>query len=106
MSKPYILNPYERAALLALSQDAIIPAHSEANRGFGRAQLDGLVRLGLAIYVPRKAGQRHNGVQITDDGWRCMYGLTRAEIESHTDVRPAPFRIWQWPPPAVLQKAA
>lgn len=106
MTKPHILNQYERAALLALSQDTSIPAHGEARRGFGKAHLDVLVRLGLAIFVPQDTDRNRNNVRITDDGWRCMYGLTKAEFDSHTNVKPVPYRIWQWPTPTALKRAA
>lgn len=106
MSKPYILNQYERAALLALSQHEQIPAHDDASRGFGKAHIENLLGHGLAMAVPSKADQRHNAFRITDDGWRCIYGFTKAEIDSHTDRRPVPFRVWQWPLQAAPKKAA
>jgi hypothetical protein len=35
-----------------------------------------------------------------------MYGLTKAQIDSQTDRKPLPFRVWQWPLPAGLKEAA
>ena len=106
MTKPYILNQYERAALLALSQHQQIAAHSDANAGFGRAHLEALLGLGLAMAVPSRTDQKRHDFRITDDGWCCIYGLTKAQIDSHTDRKPAPFRVWQWPLPEAFKKAA
>ncbi|WP_459096959.1 hypothetical protein [Devosia sp. A449] len=106
MSKPYILNIYERAALLALSKHKQIPAHSDANPGFGRAHLDALLGLGLAAVVPSQTDPKRNDFRISDDGWRCMFGLSKAQIDGDADRAPAPFRVWQWPLPAAFKKAA
>jgi hypothetical protein len=106
MTKPYILNQHERTALLALSQDEQVSAHSDANRGFSRIHLETLLRLGLAIRPPSSTDQKGGGFQISSEGWRCMYGLTKAQIDSQTDRKPVPFRIWQWPLPAGLKEAA
>ncbi|HTN63047.1 MAG TPA: hypothetical protein VL147_16115 [Devosia sp.] len=106
MIKPYVLNQYERAALLALSQYEQVSAQGEGNTGFGRTHLEALLGRGLAVVVPSKTGRRLNNFRITNNGWLCMYGLTQAQIESRIHLRPAPFRVWQWPPPAALEKAA
>lgn len=106
MTKPYILNQYERAALLALSQRDQTPAHGEAARSFGKAHLDVLLGFGLAALVPSKSDAKSNGFRITDEGWRCMYGLTKTQIDSDTNGKPAPFRVWQWPVATATKIAA
>ncbi|HLV83632.1 MAG TPA: hypothetical protein VKY62_07630 [Devosia sp.] len=106
MTQPYALNQYERAALLTLSQQEQVPAHDDGNRGFSKVHLDALLRLALATKVPSRTDQRRDDFRISDDGWRCIYGLTKAQIDSQSDRKPVPFRVWQWPLPAALKKAA
>lgn len=106
MTKPHILNQHERAALLALSQDEQVSARSDANRGFSRIHLETLLKLGLATRRTNSTDQKPKDFQISSEGWRCMYGLTKAQIDSQTDRKPVPFRVWQWPLPAGLKEAA
>ena len=106
MTKPHILTQHERTALLALSQQDQVPAHSNANRDFGRAHLETLVELGLAHRITPDAEHAADGYQIAEAGWRCMYGMSKAEIRQQTERKPVPFRIWQWPLPDALRKAA
>lgn len=93
MTKPFILKQYERAALLALSQPEQVSAQSAANRGFSRTHLEALLRLGLVIRSPSRVPHQRDYFDITDAGWRCMYGLTKAQIDSQLDRKPVPFRI-------------
>lgn len=106
MTKPYILNERERAALLALSQQDHVRAHSSANRDFGRTHLEALVELGLAHRISPGTEHVTDGYQIAEEGWRCMYGMSKAEIRQQIERKPVPFRIWQWPLPVALRKAA
>jgi hypothetical protein len=106
MTKPYILNRHERAALLALSQHDQVSARSVDYHDFSRAHLEALLRLGLATRQPSNTEDRRAVFKISDSGWRCMYSLTKAQIDSQADRKPIPFRICQWPPPAELKKAA
>jgi hypothetical protein len=106
MTKPYILNRHERAALLALSQHDQVSARSVDYHDFSRAHLEALLRLGLATRQPSSTEGQHDVFKISDSGWRCIYGLTKAQIDSQTDRKPVPFRIWQWPLAAEFKKAA
>ena len=106
MTKPYILNERERAALLALSQQDQVPAHSNANRDFGRTHLEALVELGLAHRIFPSAEHGNDDFQIADEGWHCIYVMSKAQIRRQTERKPVPFRIWQWPLPAAIRKAA
>ena len=51
----------------------------------------------LAMVTASDRNDRRFGYVITDDGWRCIYGLSRAQLDTFTDDAPAPFRVWQWP---------
>lgn len=106
MTKPYILNQYERAALMALSQQAQVSAQTATNRSFSRTHLETLLNLGLATRLPSRTEPARDDFAITDAGWRCMYGLSKVQIDRQTERKPVPFRIWQWPLPADLKKAA
>jgi hypothetical protein len=62
----------------------------------GTETLEFLVSLGLLEKGPAIKDHGEFGYKITDDGWRCMYGMTRDEI---TEYAPAfPLATWRWPP--------
>ncbi|MGE0651702.1 MAG: hypothetical protein AB7P12_08125 [Alphaproteobacteria bacterium] len=62
----------------------------------GDVTLNNLVRLGLAETGPSERYYGTMGWRITDDGWRCMYGKSYAEIMTGGQHRP--LRVWSWPP--------
>lgn len=93
----HILNPYERQALAALRDNPSIMAEKADTMGFGRAALESLRKLGLANPTQPELQGRQARYAITDDGWRCIYGFSKAQVDSYPDQAPVPFRIWQWP---------
>lgn len=92
----YVLNRLERAALSALIK-GWIGADAVSDLGVSRRQFEGLRTLGLCTVTPSSRSDRRFGYAITDDGWRCIYGFSRAQLDSFADTAPAPFRVWQWP---------
>jgi hypothetical protein len=98
MSK--ILNSFERLALAALAQTASVPAHGDSSRGFGKVHLDNLSRMGLAAPTPSRTDMRNPAYAISENGWLCMFGLTKAQIDgAPSGQKPVAFRVWQWPQP-------
>jgi hypothetical protein len=66
--------------------------------GIGRPTLASLVKRGLAETGPSLRYFPEIGWRITEDGWRCMYGETLAEILAKpAGVRAYPFIVWKWP---------
>lgn len=62
--------------------------------GFGAVTFNRLLQFGL---LESGAG-RHGitGYRLTEDGWRCMYGKTLAEMSGTGPYHP--LRVWSWPP--------
>lgn len=100
-----VLNGFERAALLALSKSELIPARGEGTRGFGAVHLHSLRSLGMATLLPPRSGAASPMFAVTDEGWRCMYGMTRSQFET-SPVKPVAFRVWQFPPTVPTQAAS
>lgn len=92
----HILNPLERSALAAL-RDGWIATDAVSDLGLSRRPFESLRTMGLAIVTPSGRNDRRFGYAITADGWRCIYGFTREQLDSFPDTAPAPFRVWQWP---------
>lgn len=92
----HILNPLERSALTAL-RDGWIATDAVSDLGLSRRPFESLRTMGLAIVTPSWRNDRRFGYAITADGWRCIYGFTREQLDSFPDTAPAPFRVWQWP---------
>ena len=66
--------------------------------GIGRPTLASLVERGLAETGPSRNYSSEIGWRITEDGWRCMYGETIAEIFTKpVGVKTYPFVTWKWP---------
>ena len=91
-----ILNPLECSALSAL-RDGWIATDAVSGLGFSRRPFESLRTMGLAIVTPSGRNDRQFGYAIAADGWRCIYGFTREQLDSFPDTAPAPFRVWQWP---------
>jgi hypothetical protein len=100
-----ILNAFERAALLALSKSDLIPAHGEVTRGFSAVHLSALRSMGMATLLPPRSAGASPMFAVTDEGWRCMYGMTRRQIET-SPLKPVAFRVWQYPPAGPMQVAS
>lgn len=100
-----ILNAFERAALLALSKSDLIPARGDATRGFGGVHLNALRSMGMATLLPQRSAGTSPMFSIADAGWRCMYGMTRQQIET-SPLKPVAFRVWQNPPPIPMPAAS
>lgn len=92
-----VLNSLERLALAALRDNPWIAVDGISTSGFSRAALENLRQLGLAKLTTPPKQEHRVCYTITDDGWRCMYGFAKAQIDSYPDSAPVPFRIWQWP---------
>ena len=66
--------------------------------GIGRLTLASLVERGLAETGQSLRYFPEIGWRITEDGWRCMYGETLAEIFTKpAGVKAYPFIVWKWP---------
>jgi hypothetical protein len=66
--------------------------------GIGRPTLASLVERGLAETGLSREYAPEIGWRITDDGWRCMYGETLAELLAKpSGVKTYPFVVWKWP---------
>ena len=93
-----LLNNRQRAALKELShnQDEYIPYW----RFFrvSESTLNSLVELGLAETGLTNRRRGEVGWRITDNGWRCMYGKTCAEIMAPGALQSLPLDVWSWPP--------
>jgi hypothetical protein len=98
MKKDDRLSAYECKALRLLSEDTtdfLVWGHFV---GIGRPTLASLVKRGLAETGPSRNYPSEIGWRITDDGWRCMYGETIAELLAKPNgARTYPFVIWRWP---------
>ena len=92
----HILNQLERAALSAL-QEGWIATDAVSAIGLSRRPFESLRTMGLATVAPSGRNDRRFGYAITDDGWRCICGFTKTQLDSFPDGTPAPFRVWQWP---------
>jgi len=92
----HILNHLERAALGAL-RDGWVATDAVSGLGLSRRPFESLRTMGLATVTPSGRNDRRFGYAITEDGWRCIYGFTRTQLDSFPDTAPAPFRVWQWP---------
>jgi hypothetical protein len=66
--------------------------------GVGAKIVESLLELGLIEAGPNPRHYGQIGWRLTDDGWRCMYGETIAEILAKPDgVKSFPFVVWKWP---------
>jgi hypothetical protein len=92
----HILNRSERAALSAL-REGWIATEGVSALGLSRQHFETLHRLGLAMVAPSGRSDRRVGYAISEDGWRCIYGFSKAQLDSLSNIAPAPFRVWQWP---------
>ena len=92
----HILDHLERAALSAL-REGWVATNAISERGLSRRPFERLRTMGLAVVSPSGRDDRRRGYAMTDDGWRCIYGFTKAQLDSFPDTAPAPFRVWQWP---------
>ena len=61
--------------------------------GFGAVTFERLMQLGLLEAGPGRHGS--TGYRLTDDGWRCMYGMTLGEMSGPGPYHP--LRVWSWP---------
>jgi len=99
------LSAYECKALKLLSEqttDFLVWGYFV---GIGRPTLDALVRRGLAETGPSANYPSEIGWRITDDGWRCIYGETIAELLAKPNgSRTFPFVIWKWPVDPAAQR--
>jgi len=95
----YVLNARERAALnqLSLKRDAFL-ARGQLEIGRGNEALEALEKLGLAETGSATRFADRIGWRITEDGWRCMYGKTYAEIMAPGAPPSRPLEVWSWPP--------
>lgn len=95
-----ILTAKERNGLEKLTEDPISKDFLIKGQltGVGHATLAALVELGLAETGPSTRYYGEMGWRITDDGWRCMYGRTLAEMSRGGPYHP--LRVWRWPPQA------
>jgi hypothetical protein len=92
------LSPHECKALKLLSENAADYLVWVQLVGIGQPTLASLVKRGLAETGPSKNHPPQIGWRITDDGWRCMYGETNAEILAKPNgAKTYPFVIWKWP---------
>lgn len=92
----YTLSTRERKLLDHLQLDhATYQIPGELPVGSGTVTFERLLGLGL---IEAGAG-RHGatGYRLTDDGWRCMYGKTYAEMMDE-GARYFPLKVWSWPP--------
>lgn len=93
-----VLTARERSALEKMSiNHAALHIKGELV-GVGTKTLQTLIDLGLLETGPSVRHYGEIGWRITDDGWRCMYGETIAEIMAKPDgVKSYPFVVWRWP---------
>ena len=94
----YLLNSRQRAALneLRQNQDEYLPYWRFMR--VSESTLNSLVELGLAESGPTNRRSGEVGWRITDNGWRCIYGKTFAEIMAPGALPPLPLDVWSWPP--------
>lgn len=95
----YVLNHRQREALKILTHNKaqFMPFWRMPER-IGKATLNSLVDLGLAETAPTNRLPGEIGWRISDNGWRCIYGKTYAEIVTPGALSPYPLEIWSWPP--------
>ena len=92
------LSTYECKALKLLGEDMTDFLVWGQFVGIGRPTLASLVKRGLAETGPFRNYPPEIGWRITDDGCRCMYGKTIAEILAKPNgAKTYPFVIWKWP---------
>jgi hypothetical protein len=94
-----ILKAKERQALDRMTLDhANFHIKAELGTGIGTTTIEGLLALGLIEAGPNARHYGQIGWRLTDDGWRCMFGETIAEILAKPDgVKSFPFVVWKWP---------
>lgn len=94
---PRKLDALERTALSQLAQLQTLTLGDRALIGFGRPALERLCGMGLA----ERLSDTPPTYAITNDGYRCIYGMPQNEYEAlPSGSRPPPLRQWQWPPAA------
>jgi hypothetical protein len=71
---------------------------AELGTGIGTKTIESLLALGLIEAGPNQRHYGQIGWRLTDDGWRCIYGETIAEIMAKPKGTKAyPFMVWKWP---------
>lgn len=98
----HVLSKREEKALLALETECdfrpdTFIAKGRLPTGIGETTLDTLESLGLVESGPSEMGHG-KGYKITEDGERCLWGMSKEEIRNLSDgktvVEPKPRR---WP---------
>jgi hypothetical protein len=90
----HVLSTKERHALDRMTSDI----KAKLGTGVGVKTIQSLLELGLIEAGPNARHYGQIGWCLTDDGWRCMYGETIAEILAKPDgVKSFPFVVWKWP---------
>lgn len=102
---PHTLNNLERVALSAL-REGWVASDAISELGLSRRIFERLRLMGLATASPSPRHGLRPGYAITDDGWRCIYGYTKAQMDNLPDTAPVPFRIWEWPLPESHRRMA
>jgi hypothetical protein len=94
-----VLNAKQRQALDRMTLDhSNFHIGAELGPGVGTKTVESLLALGLIEASPNARHYGQIGWRLTNDGWRCMYGETIAEILAKPDgVKTFPFVVWKWP---------
>jgi hypothetical protein len=94
-----VLNAKERQALSRMElEHEKFHIKAELGTGIGDKTIAHLLELGLIEAGPNHRHYGQIGWRLTDDGWRCMYGETIAEIMAKpSGVKSYPFLVWKWP---------
>lgn len=92
----YVLSARERKLLdyLQIDREAF-QIRGQLPVGTGELTLSRLTELGLLETGEGRFGS--TGWRLTDDGWRCMYGKSHAEM-SVAGAPHYPLKVWSWPP--------
>lgn len=92
----YLLTARERKLLEYLQIDfKSFRIMGQFPQGTGKITVTRLTDLGLLETGPGRHGA--TGWRLSDDGWRCMYGQTNAEMLATGRVY-TPLKVWSWPP--------
>jgi hypothetical protein len=95
----HVLSTKERQALDRMTSDHTnFHIKAKLGTGVGAKTIESLLELGLIEAGPNARHYGQIGWRLTDDGWRCMYGETIAEILAKPEgVKSFPFVVWKWP---------
>ncbi|MEV5020723.1 hypothetical protein MRBLMA1_000521 [Sphingobium sp. LMA1-1-1.1] len=92
----YRLTDRERKLLDHLQMDdETFQIRGQLPVGTGEITLHRLTELGLLETGGGRFGE--TGWRLTDNGWRCMYGKSQAEMMTNGE-RNHPLKVWSWPP--------